>query len=139
MNTRPDRVTLFASCMVDQLAPSVGESTVKVLEYLGINVDFVYDQTCCGQPAFNSGFRSDAMPVAERFLELFEKVAGIIVVPSGSCAGMLREHYPRLFSKDLDWRARADRHGTAGLQAYSCRLPWRWLRRLPNRRGNGTA
>jgi L-lactate dehydrogenase complex protein LldE len=54
---RPDRVTLFASCMVDQLAPDVGESTVEVLEYLGVTVDFLDDQTCCGQPAFNSGFR----------------------------------------------------------------------------------
>jgi len=66
---RPDRVTLFASCMVDKLAPDVGESTVEVLEYLGVTVDFLDDQTCCGQPAFNSGFRSEAYPVAERFIE----------------------------------------------------------------------
>lgn len=66
---RPYRVTLFASCMVDQLAPDVGESTVEVLEYLGVTVDFLDDQTYCGQPAFNSGFRSEAYPVAERFIE----------------------------------------------------------------------
>jgi L-lactate dehydrogenase complex protein LldE len=94
---RPERVTLFASCMVDQLAPAVGESTVDVLEYLGITVDFLDEQTCCGQPAFNSGFRSEALPVATRFIELFEQVEGPIVVPSGSCAAMVRNYYIDLF------------------------------------------
>ncbi|MDP6056239.1 MAG: (Fe-S)-binding protein [Dehalococcoidia bacterium] len=97
---RPDRVTLFASCMVDQIAPHIGERTVDVLEYLGIAVDFLDGQTCCGQPAFNSGFRSEAYPVAARFIELFEQVEGPIVVPSGSCAGMVRNHYAELFRED---------------------------------------
>jgi len=108
---RPDRVTLFASCMVDQLAPSVGESTVDVLEYLGVTVDFLDDQTCCGQPAFNSGFRSEAYPVAERFVELFEKVDGPIVVPSGSCAAMVRNYYGDLFRDDSKLADRAKRVG----------------------------
>ena len=82
---RPERVTLFATCMVDQLAPGVGESTIEVLEYLGLEVDFLSDQTCCAQPAFNSGFRSEAFPVAKRFVELFEQVEGPIVVPSVDC------------------------------------------------------
>jgi len=98
--TIPDRVTLFASCMVDQLAPAVGESTVDVLEHLGVTVDFLDDQTCCGQPAFNSGFRSEAFPVATRFIEIFEKVEGPIVVPSGSCAAMVRNFYGDLFRDD---------------------------------------
>ncbi|MBN4064204.1 (Fe-S)-binding protein [Dehalococcoides mccartyi] len=108
---RPDKVTLFASCMVDQLAPSVGESTVDVLEYLGVTVDFLDDQTCCGQPAFNSGFRSEAYPVAERFIELFEKVEGPIVVPSGSCAAMVRNYYKDLFREDTSLVERAQRVG----------------------------
>ncbi|MBT3555347.1 MAG: (Fe-S)-binding protein [Chloroflexi bacterium] len=108
---RPDRVTLFASCMVDQLAPNVGENTVEVLEYLGVSVDFLNDQTCCGQPAFNSGFRSEAHPVAERFIDLFEKVKGPIVVPSGSCAAMVRNYYGDLFRNDKELAGRAKRVG----------------------------
>ncbi len=107
----PEHVTLFASCMVDQLAPSVGESTVEVLEYLGVRVDFLDDQTCCGQPAFNSGFRSQAYPVAERFVELFETVSGPIVVPSGSCAAMVRNYYGDLFREDQQRAARAEAVG----------------------------
>jgi L-lactate dehydrogenase complex protein LldE len=104
---RPERVTLFASCMVDQLAPSVGISTVDVLENLGVSVDFLDDQTCCGQPAFNSGFRSEAFPVAERFVDIFEKVDGPIVVPSGSCAAMVRNYYGDLFRDDPKLAERA--------------------------------
>jgi len=108
---RPERVTLFASCMVDQLATAVGESTVDVLEHLGIEVNFLDDQTCCGQPAFNSGFRSEALPVAKRFIELFEQVSGPIVVPSGSCAAMVRNYYADLFRVDEQMVMRANRVG----------------------------
>ncbi len=108
---RPERVTLFATCMVDQLAPDVGENTVEVLEYLGLKVDFLSEQTCCGQPAFNSGFRSEALPVARRFVELFEQVDGPIVVPSGSCAAMVRNYYGELFRDDPDLAQRARRVG----------------------------
>ena len=97
--------------MVDQLAPNVGESTVDVLEYLGVTVDFLADQTCCGQPAFNSGFRSEALPVATRFVELFERVDGPIVVPSGSCAAMVRNYYNDLFRDDPQLSERAKRVG----------------------------
>ena len=100
-------VTLFATCMVDQMAPSVGESTVEVLEHLGLQVNFVNDQTCCGQPAFNSGFRSESLPVAQRFLELFERVDGPIIVPSGSCAAMVRNFYRDLFRHDQNLVERA--------------------------------
>ncbi len=109
--SRPDRVTLFASCMVDQLAPAVGVSTVEVLEFLGVSVDFLDDQTCCGQPAFNSGFRSEAYPVAQRFVELFEQVDGPIVVPSGSCAAMVRNYYGDLFRDDKQLASRAKQVG----------------------------
>ena len=97
--------------MVDQLAPAVGESTVDVLEHLGIEVDFLDDQTCCGQPAFNSGFRSEALPVAKRFIDLFEQVPGPIVVPSGSCAAMVRNFYADLFRGDEEMIMRANRVG----------------------------
>ena len=110
-SSRPERVTLFASCMVDQIAPTVGESTVDVLEHLGIAVDFLDDQTCCGQPAFNSGFRSESLPVATRFIELFEQVTGPIVVPSGSCAAMVRNFYADLFRGDEKMTIRARRLG----------------------------
>ncbi len=97
--------------MVDQLAPDVGEYTVEVLEHLGLQVDFLNEQTCCAQPAFNSGFRSEALPVARRFVELFEQVDGPIVVPSGSCAAMVRNYYRELFRDDLKLAARAERVG----------------------------
>ncbi|MDA1279759.1 MAG: (Fe-S)-binding protein [Chloroflexi bacterium] len=111
LTARPLRVTLFASCMVDQLAPGVGFSAVEVLEHLGVQVDFPGDQTCCGQPAFNSGFRSQALPVATRFIELFENVDGPIVVPSGSCAAMVRNYYGDLFDRDPGLLERARRVG----------------------------
>ncbi len=95
----PKRVMLFVTCLVDQLSPDVGESVVDVLENLGIEVVVPESQTCCGQPAFNSGFRGQARPVAERFLEVFSGDE-IIVTPSGSCAAMVRNFYPELFRDD---------------------------------------
>ena len=74
-------------------------------------VDFLDEQTCCGQPAFNSGFRSEARPVATRFIELFEKVDGPIVVPSGSCAAMVRNFYVDLFRDDPALAERARQVG----------------------------
>ena len=106
--TPPASVTLFGTCLVDQFAPNVGEAVVSVLESFGIRVDYLADQTCCGQPAFNSGFRSEARAVATRFVELFESTDGDIVCPSGSCAAMVRNYYPVLFSEDSEMRARAE-------------------------------
>ena len=105
----PASVNLFGTCLVDQFAPNVGEAVVSVLESHGIHVDYLAGQTCCGQPAFNSGFRTDALEVATRFVELFEGTAGDIVCPSGSCAAMVRNYYPVLFKDDRDMRARAER------------------------------
>ena len=70
--TFPPKVNLFVTCLVDQFVPSVGISVVNILEERGIEVHFPADQTCCGQPAFNSGFRNDARPVASRFLEVLK-------------------------------------------------------------------
>lgn len=101
------RVSLFVTCLVDQLWPSIGTSTVAVLRRAGCEVAFDERQTCCGQPAFNSGYRSVARSLAGRFIEIFEE-AGTdpIVSPSGSCTAMVR-HFPELFPDDLPWRRRA--------------------------------
>ncbi len=93
------QASLFVSCVVDQLFPDVGESTVRVLRRLGVEVDFPAGQTCCGQPAFNSGFWNEAEPLARRALRQFEG-DGYVVVPSGSCAAMLRVFYPELLRDD---------------------------------------
>ena len=101
------KASLFVTCVVDQFYPEIGESTVRVLRRLGVDVDFPEDQTCCGQPAFNSGFRSDAKPLARRFLDTFED-AEAVVVPSGSCTAMVRAFYPELFHDDPALAARVD-------------------------------
>ena len=87
--------------------PSVGISVVNILESHGIEVNFPPDQTCCGQPAFNSGFRNDARPVASRFLDIFEATEGPIICPSGSCVAMVRNFYPDLFRDHPDELVRA--------------------------------
>ena len=90
------RVSLFIPCLVDTLLPEVGEATVRLLERLGLTPDFPQDQTCCGQPAYNTGYWEDARRVARQFLRAFAE-SEVIVAPSGSCVSMVRNHYPRLF------------------------------------------
>ncbi len=102
------RVSLFVTCMVDMLSPQTGMSVVKVLEHVGVEVDFPMAQTCCGQPAFNAGYRHEARQVAEQFLRAFAD-AQVIVTPSGSCAAMLRHEYPQLFENDPAKRQLAER------------------------------
>ena len=93
------RVSLFVTCIVDQLFPRVGMAVVDVLEHLGFSVDFPERQTCCGQPAFNSGYREEARQVARHFLDVF-KDADYIVVPSGSCTSMIAHHFADIFDKE---------------------------------------
>jgi len=93
------RVSLFVTCIVDQLFPKVGMAVVDVLERLGFSVDFPERQTCCGQPAFNSGYREEARQVARHFLDVF-KDADYIVVPSGSCTSMIAHHFADIFDKE---------------------------------------
>jgi len=103
------RVSLFVTCLVDQLWPSVGTSAVEVLRRAGCEVVFDERQTCCGQPAFNTGYRGEARRLAERFIEIFEDGrADAVVSPSGSCTAMVH-HFRELFSDDDAWRARARR------------------------------
>ncbi len=91
------RVSLFVPCFVDQLVPEVAVDTVKILRRVGYQVDFPEAQTCCGQPAFNTGYWDDARPCAEKFLRVF-KHADAVVCPSGSCTTMVRSFYPELLS-----------------------------------------
>lgn len=101
------RVSLFVTCLVDQLWPAIGTSAVEVLRRAGCEVEFDQRQTCCGQPAFNTGYRSDARVLARRFIEIFEESkADAIVSPSGSCTAMVH-HFRELFADDENWRTRA--------------------------------
>lgn len=103
------KVTLFITCLVDQLCPRVGVATVEVLRRAGCEVVFDDRQTCCGQPAFNTGYRREARRFAERFIEIFETTdAEYIVSPSGSCTAMVR-HFHELFEGDEAWIARSQR------------------------------
>ena len=101
-------VTLFVQCLVDTIYPEVGEAMVQVLLNLGATVHCPTDQTCCGQPAFNAGYRSQARAVAQHFIEVFEN-SEIIVCPSGSCVNMVRHHYPELFRDAPEWLQRAQK------------------------------
>lgn len=94
--------------MVDMLAPQTGMSVVEVLEHLGVTVEFPAAQTCCGQPAFNAGYRDESRQVARHFIDTFRH-AELIVTPSGSCAAMVRREYPHLFADDPARRADAER------------------------------
>src|SRR5215471_1098030 len=101
------KVGLFVTCIVDQMWSSVGTATVDVLRRAGCEIEFDERQTCCGQPAFNTGYRAEARRVAEHFIELCEQSdANFIVSPSGSCTAMVH-HYETLFADDERWRARA--------------------------------
>lgn len=101
------RVSLFITCLVDQFFPDVGMSAVSVLRKLGVDVDFPAAQTCCGQPAFNSGFTTEARELAKRFIAIFEK-SEFVVAPSGSCTSMVRVFYPELLKDEPEWQKRAE-------------------------------
>jgi L-lactate dehydrogenase complex protein LldE len=101
------KVGLFVTCIVDQMWSSIGTSAVELLRRVGCVVEFDERQTCCGQPAFNTGYRSEARRVAESFIRLYEDSnAEAIVSPSGSCTAMV-QHYEALFPDDEQWRNRA--------------------------------
>ena len=91
------KVSLFVPCFVDQLQPQVAVDTVKVLRRVGFEVEYPEDQTCCGQPAFNTGYWDEARPCAERFVRIF-KNADVVVCPSGSCTTMIRTFYADLLA-----------------------------------------
>ena len=104
---QPIRASLFVTCIIDQLYPEVGVSVVRVLRRSGVEVDFPVNQTCCGQPLYNSGFTQEAKKLAERTLDAMENCE-YVVVPSGSCGAMLRVFYLDLFAGDAAQSARAE-------------------------------
>ncbi len=101
-------VTLFVPCLVDAFRPEAAEAVVTVFERLGIAVEYPPGQTCCGQPAFNAGYREEARRAARHFLRLFADCEAI-VAPSGSCVAMVRHHVPTLFEHEPRWRELARR------------------------------
>ncbi|MGH7044018.1 MAG: (Fe-S)-binding protein [Acetobacteraceae bacterium] len=101
------RVALFVTCLVDLHRPSVGFAAIRLLEAAGCQVEVPRAQTCCGQPAYNTGDRATTRDLARALLDAFGGY-DYVVVPSGSCGGMLRHHLPHLFDDDPNLRARAD-------------------------------
>lgn len=99
-------VGLFVTCLVDLFRPSIGFATVELLEKAGCAVTVPASQTCCGQPAYNSGDNETSQSIARQVISTFEKF-DYIVAPSGSCAAMLKEHYPALLQDDSQWSVRA--------------------------------
>lgn len=100
-HTRPNSVYFYGTCLIDSVYPKAGVSAVELLQQAGIRVIFPQAQTCCGQPAWNSGYRDEARRVARKQIALFPKPIPIIV-PSGSCGGMIKHHYPTLFAGEAD-------------------------------------
>jgi L-lactate dehydrogenase complex protein LldE len=100
------RISLFTTCLTDLFYPDAAESLVRVLHRLGHQVEYPEEQTCCGQPALNSGFTDEARSVAGRMIDVFDD-AEVVVTPSGSCCSIVREYYPMLFKDDPRMRDRA--------------------------------
>ncbi|NPC94227.1 (Fe-S)-binding protein [Bacillus sp. WMMC1349] len=101
------KVSLFVTCLVDMFQTNVGKATVELLERLGCEVDFPERQTCCGQPAYNSGYVKDAKKAMKQMIEAFEQ-SDYVVSPSGSCAFMFKE-YPHIFQDEPDWVEKAQK------------------------------
>lgn len=102
-----ESVSLFIPCTVDLFLPHVGEATVSLLRRLGVNPIYHREQTCCGQPAINAGYRQQAKKAAKHFIQVFEDDERVIS-PSGSCVGMVKVHYPELLADEPQWRRRAE-------------------------------
>jgi L-lactate dehydrogenase complex protein LldE len=102
-----ETIQLFVTCIIDTLYPQTGEAVVRVLQKAGVNVSFPPGQTCCGQPAFNAGLRKEARKMALQTIKAFEGYPGEVVVPSGSCAAMIRHSYRELLADDPEWLPRA--------------------------------
>jgi L-lactate dehydrogenase complex protein LldE len=117
------RVALFATCLVDQFHPGVGRAALRLLRRAGCRVDFPPAQTCCGQPLFNMGQRDAARPLARRTIEALRPYDAA-VLPSGSCAAMIRVHYPELFADEPRWLEAAREVGrkTYELSEYLVRI-----------------
>ncbi len=124
---KPLKVGLFVTCLVDLLRPNIGFAAVKLLSDAGCEVFVPGGQTCCGQPAYNAGNSRDARALAEQVIGQFEAY-DYVVAPSGSCAGMLKLHYPTLFAGSAVWKGRADAFADKVYELFSflteiCRQP----------------
>ena len=97
---------MFVTCLVDMFRPSVGHAAVKLLEQSGCTIEIPRDQTCCGQPAYNNGDRKNAQKIAKQVIDVFADYE-YVVVPSGSCGGMIKCHYPQLFANDPEYSIKA--------------------------------
>ncbi len=108
VDTQPERITVgfFVTCIVDLLRPSVGFAAIHLLQEAGCEVTVPVSQACCGQPTYNRGDNFGSMAIARQVITVFNEF-DYVVVPSGSCAGMIKKHYLRLFSADLAWLERA--------------------------------
>jgi L-lactate dehydrogenase complex protein LldE len=102
------RVGFFVTCLVDIMRPRVGFAAVKLLEQAGCEVEVPRSQSCCGQPAYNNGDEANSRAIAKQVINVFDQF-DYIVVPSGSCAGMFSEHFPRLFRYESSWLYRSQR------------------------------
>jgi len=103
-------ISLFVPCVVDQFRPGIARACANVFTKLGLRFEAPGPGICCGQPAFNQGFRKEARRVARKWIEVHEAYPAV-VAPSGSCVNMVRNHYPRLFETESDWRLRAQAVG----------------------------
>ena len=101
-------IQFFVTCIIDTLYPQVGEAAVRILRRAGARVEFPAAQTCCGQPAFNAGMRPQARQMAEHTIRVLESAPGMVVLPSGSCAAMIRHGYLEIFAGDARWFSRAE-------------------------------
>ena len=99
--SKPDEVYFFGTCLIDLLYPKAGLAGMQLIHKAGVRVIYPDNQTCCGQPAFNSGYRDEALAVARQLLGCFPRDIPV-VVPSGSCAGMIKHHWPELFEGEHD-------------------------------------
>ena len=104
---RPDRVQLLVTCLIDQFYPDTGMSVVRVLERLGLTVEFPAGQTCCGQPAFNAGFVDEARDMARHTIDVLSKSDAPVVIPSGSCGDMMIHHAAKLLADDPGYGPKA--------------------------------
>ena len=131
------RVALFVTCLVDLYRPSVGTAAIRLLERAGCQVEVPRAQTCCGQPAYNSGDRTTARALAEGILDAFGGY-DFVVVPSGSCGGMLKRHLPHLFDDDPNLRTRADALADKTFELASFLTDVLGIDEVPNKSTSGT-
>ncbi|HSU07320.1 MAG TPA: (Fe-S)-binding protein [Acetobacteraceae bacterium] len=130
------RVALFVTCLVDLYRPTVGFAAIRLLEQAGCHVEVPRAQTCCGQPAYNTGDRATTRDLARGIIETFGGY-DYVVVPSGSCGGMLRTHMPHLFDDDPNLRVRADALAARTYELVSFLADVMKLDRLPGTRADG--